>query len=129
MSRCGLIFWFAFLHTITVIVGCERPLEVRGVEDYCWTKKVEVRERIQYTGKSVLNFAKKTLGMDIETDEEPQKCDYYTCIFQELKVMNGDGYPCHERMTKWVKNNVIYNHATILLSQIDKCTEGLSKSI
>ncbi|KAJ8938332.1 hypothetical protein NQ318_007045 [Aromia moschata] len=111
-----------------VTEGCQRTAEIRGVEDYCWTKKVEVVERLSYTGKSVLNFAKKKLGMEVEPDNEPQKCDYYACIFQELKMLNDNGYPSLDKMTKWVKNNVIYNHAITVLSQIDYCSVGLSNT-
>ncbi|KAJ8919744.1 hypothetical protein NQ315_006273, partial [Exocentrus adspersus] len=111
------------------VEGCDRSLEVRGVEDYCWTRNVEVVDRLEHTGKHILNFAKKTLGMEVETDNEPQKCDYYHCIFQELKLINGDGYPCYERTTTWIKNNIPYNHAAILLSRADICTGGLAKSI
>lgn len=55
------------------VKGCERSYEVRGVEDYCWTKNVEVLDRLQYTGKSFLNFAKEKLGMEVEKDDKPQK--------------------------------------------------------
>lgn len=55
------------------VTCCERPLEVRGVEDYCWSKNVEVVDRLQYAEKKVMNFAKKKLGMDVDEPSEPQK--------------------------------------------------------
>ena len=78
-----------------------------GAEDICWGRKVELTERIQYTTKSVLNFAKKKLGLEVDENNHPQKvidfksafprimfflifclqCDYYQCIFQELKMV------------------------------------------
>lgn len=59
-----------------MITCCERLLEVKGVEDYCWSRNVEVIERIQQAEKKVVNFAKRKLGMDVIEPNEPQKVIY-----------------------------------------------------
>ncbi|XP_018577881.1 uncharacterized protein LOC108916157 isoform X2 [Anoplophora glabripennis] len=123
-----MCYYLLIFNLFLFSLACERSLEVRGVEDSCWTKNVEVIDRLQYTGKSILNFAKKKLGMEVEAGDEPQKCDYYNCIFQELKMLS-DGHPSEEKIMKWIKNNIIYNHAIVLLSRVDTCSTQLTRSI
>lgn len=55
---------------------------MRGVEDYCWTQKVEILDRIQHAQKSVVNFAKRKLGMDVTEPNEPQKVK--NCVRQTI---------------------------------------------
>ncbi|CAG9853585.1 unnamed protein product [Phyllotreta striolata] len=112
-----------------VKAGCERPLEVRGVEDYCWSTRVEMSERIHEVEKKVVNFARKKLGMDVDEPGEPQKCDYYYCVFQELKLLNPQyDVPCVDRTSTWVKKNVVYNQAVVLLDRIQMCTGELANA-
>uniref|UniRef100_A0A6P7GM48 Uncharacterized protein LOC114339814 n=1 Tax=Diabrotica virgifera virgifera TaxID=50390 RepID=A0A6P7GM48_DIAVI len=69
-----------FLISLAVVIvsvqqvhaDCERARSLLGAEDVCWSRKVEMLDRIQYTQKRIMNFAKKKLGMDVEK-EEPQK--------------------------------------------------------
>ncbi|XP_074025652.1 uncharacterized protein [Leptinotarsa decemlineata] len=120
------IFIILLVHVVTC---CERPLEVRGVEDYCWSKEVEVGERIQRVEKKVVNFAKRKLGMDVDEPSEPQKCNYYYCVFKELKLLNQQyDVPCIGKTTDWVKRNVIYEQALVLLDRIEMCTGELANS-
>ncbi|CAH1105214.1 unnamed protein product [Psylliodes chrysocephalus] len=110
-----------------VWAGCERPLEVRGVEDYCWSTRVEMSERIHEVEKKVVTFARKKLGMDVDEPSDPQKCDYYYCVFQELKLLNPQyDVPCIDRTSTWVKKNVVYVQAVELLERIKMCTGELA---
>ncbi|KAG5900644.1 hypothetical protein JTB14_005918 [Gonioctena quinquepunctata] len=128
-SLFSLIFAISTSVFIQVSAGCERPLEVRGVEDHCWSKEVDVGERIQHAEKKVVNFAKRKLGMDTDAPNEPQKCQYYYCVFQEMKLLNSKyDVPCIDKTSTWVKNNVIYEQALVLLDRIKMCTGELANS-
>lgn len=58
-------------------------------EDGCWTKKVEIIDRIQYSTKSVLNFARKKLGLNVEEQNTPQKVrhNYMTFFILIVQIM------------------------------------------
>lgn len=73
---------------------------------------MEVIDRLQYTGKSILNFAKKKLGMEVETGDEPQRVgdipkklittvaclDYLkegNCSKKETKIFTASFYMLH----------------------------------
>ncbi|XP_057665298.1 uncharacterized protein LOC130899396 [Diorhabda carinulata] len=112
---------------VQVTANCETPLEIRGVEDYCWSTKVEMREKIHEIEVKAANFARKKLGMDVNEPKVPQKCDYYYCVFQELKLLNPQyDVPCIDRTSTWVKKNVVYNEALELLERIKMCTGELA---
>ncbi|XP_060520929.1 uncharacterized protein LOC132698727 [Cylas formicarius] len=105
----------------------DRPNRLLAAEDVCWSSKVEIVERIQHTTKTVLNFAKKKLGLDV--DEKPQKCEYYQCIFQEMKLMKANNMPDYELIVKWIDNNIIYNQAKQLYDRLTLCNEALANAI
>lgn len=44
-----------------------------GAEEVCWSSKVKLGDRIQYTTKSVLNFAKEKLGLSTDEPFYPQE--------------------------------------------------------
>ncbi|XP_030759902.1 uncharacterized protein LOC115885215 [Sitophilus oryzae] len=108
---------------------CERPDVLTGAEDYCWGKTVEILDRLQYSTKSVLNFAKKKLGIGVEEQYTPQKCDYYQCIFEALHMLNGNGYPNYGQIVYWIDNNVVYTHAKEIYDRLSACNNALSDSI
>ncbi|XP_066147962.1 uncharacterized protein [Euwallacea fornicatus] len=109
--------------------ACERSAILLGAEDVCWGSTVKVVDRIQYTTKSVLNFAKEKLGLDKDEPFNPQQCDYYQCIFKQMKLLNENGYPNYEKMVDWVDKNVIYNHAKTQYDLLKQCNRDLTDSI
>ncbi|XP_072376162.1 uncharacterized protein [Diabrotica undecimpunctata] len=126
-----------FLTSLAVVIvsvrqvhaDCERARSLLGAEDVCWSRKVEIIDRLQYTQKRIMNFAKKKLGMDVDK-EEPQKCEYYYCIFTEMKLINPDyDVPCLERTSNWAKRNTLYNDGEILLDRVEKCSDELKYSL
>ncbi|XP_066256225.1 uncharacterized protein [Euwallacea similis] len=125
---------FAFVVLLTgsfqyVESACERSAILLGAEDVCWGSTVKVVDRIQYTTKSVLNFAKEKLGFDTDEPFNPQQCDYYECIFRQMKLLNDDGYPNYQKMVDWVDKNVIYNHAKTQYDLLKQCNKDLTDSI
>ncbi|KAL1518237.1 hypothetical protein ABEB36_001890 [Hypothenemus hampei] len=108
---------------------CDRSSILLGAEEVCWSATVKISDRIQYTTKSVLNFAKEKLGLGSEEPFHPQQCDYYECIFKEMKMLNENGYPNYDKMIEWIDNNVIYNHAKIQYDKIRDCNAALTASI
>lgn len=87
-------------------------------------------ERISHAHKTIVNFAKKTIGIDVEETQKPQKCDYYYCIFSEMNLLNPDyDVPCIDRTSKWVKKNVKYDQAVTLLERIQSCSGELGTSL
>ncbi|CAH0546189.1 unnamed protein product [Brassicogethes aeneus] len=107
--------------------NCNRPNDLITKEELCWKSEVELVERIQQTSKSVLNFAKKKLGMETEETNEEQKCTYYQCILAKLKLIN-NGFPIYENFEKWIESEVIYEQAKQLLNQLNICNEELSRA-
>ncbi|KAF7267202.1 uncharacterized protein LOC143198818 [Rhynchophorus ferrugineus] len=125
----SFILCMAFIILNNVSGICERPNTMTEAEDGCWTKKVEIIDRIQYSTKSVLNFARKKLGFSVEEQNTPQKCEYYQCIFNDLKMLNGNGYPNYDQIVHWIDNNIIYNHAKEIYERLNSCNRALSESI
>lgn len=72
-------------------------------------------DRISHAQKKIVNFAKKTIGMDVEETEEPQKCEYYYCIFREMNLVsksnNTESSPISEshkrKLTKLIKKRPV----------------------
>lgn len=60
-----------------VKAACERSPKLMGAEEVCWSSKVKLGDRIQYTTKSVLNFAKEKLGLSTDEPYYPQEVRYY----------------------------------------------------
>ncbi|CAG9856111.1 unnamed protein product [Phyllotreta striolata] len=133
LAKMLIVFTLVFVAIITnevSCISCDRSRTLLGAEDVCWTSKVQVIERISHTQKKVLNFAKKSLGLETEEIEPPQKCDYYYCIFKEMNLINPEyDVPCEERLTKWVKRNVKYEEALSLLDRLQFCAGELKTSL
>ncbi|XP_048525178.1 uncharacterized protein LOC109536177 isoform X2 [Dendroctonus ponderosae] len=109
--------------------ACERSLSMMAAEDICWSNKVKIVDRIQYTTKSVLNFAKEKLGLVKDEPFHPQQCDYYECIFAELKMLDPNGYPNYNKIVEWIDNNIIYNYAKTQYDTLKECNAALSQSV
>ncbi|CAG9763121.1 unnamed protein product [Ceutorhynchus assimilis] len=127
ITLCVALALIIEYHVVNCI--CEKSNRMLAAEDVCWTREVKIATRIQYTTKSVLNFAKEKLGLETESQDEPQVCDYYECIFKELKMLNGNGYPDNNKMVNWIDNNIIYKYAKTQYEVLEKCMEDLSQSI
>ncbi|XP_019866495.1 uncharacterized protein LOC109595555 [Aethina tumida] len=123
-----LLICFYFGINQTFAEECSRPNNLKSKEEYCWKAEVELVERIQQTSKSVLNFAKKKLGMEVEEQNEPQKCSYYQCQLSQLQLINQKGFPIMDNFEKWIANEVVYEQAKQLLNQLNKCNDALSKA-
>ncbi|XP_050312129.1 uncharacterized protein LOC126747493 [Anthonomus grandis grandis] len=123
----SIIFFATFI--ALAAAACDRSPKLVGAEDLCWSSKVKIVDRVQYTAKSVLNFAKEKLGLGSEEQFNPQQCDYYECIFAEMNMLNHNGFPNEEKLVEFIDNNVIYTHAKAQYERLKLCQEALAYSI
>lgn len=73
------------------------------------------------------------------------QCEYYYCILNEMNVVGikhtfktfifsmntfqlSFEHPDEEKLEKWIKRNVIYNHAVKLLKRVEACDEELANA-
>lgn len=66
-----LTVWWSQIEDVKA--ACERSPKLMGAEEVCWSSKVKLGDRIQYTTKSVLNFAKEKLGLSTDEPYYPQE--------------------------------------------------------